>query len=257
MDPITATGLALTGTAAMYNPHRVSGRYRPIDTESLVRQALERIGLNADIRVMGSRSRKSTRHGVVLRLSESVVLGNTVCFPQIYVRNSYAGESSLRINVGFYRLICSNGMVVGTDYFDKRIRHVQAGVDQLGELMDQLVAAVAWIRNELPGLVSKLQARVLTSTEITAVLDQLDLSKSTRSALDLAMRHPLQLVRPEDRIQNGERDTYTAGEPSDGEFSAWNLWNLVNEYLRRRSRSELRQVGKNLDLLQVIQKVAA
>lgn len=42
---------------------------------------------------------------------------------QIMVTNSHDGKSSLRINLGIYRTVCANGLVVGDTFTEYRIRH--------------------------------------------------------------------------------------------------------------------------------------
>ena len=229
----------LVSTAAMYNPHKVSGRYRPIDTEALVRQIVGDLGMDEDSTIDVLRPRgKSSRHGVVLTVGSPVMLAGTSCFPRIYVRNSYAGESSLTVDVGFYRLICSNGMMVGSTHFRGRIRHVQSGVSQLDWLRTQIVAAVQWLQEELPQLVTRLNSNLLTIEQIRAILGAIGAGANLLKHMEHVMYNPTHYLRPEDRSPQG--------------LTAWNVWNVVNEQMRRRSRSPLRQLERNSGLLDAI-----
>lgn len=43
--------------------------------------------------------------------------------PKLYLLNSHNAKTSLQIFFGVYRMVCSNGLVVGTDFFRERIIH--------------------------------------------------------------------------------------------------------------------------------------
>jgi hypothetical protein len=44
-------------------------------------------------------------------------------FPEIVLMNSHDGSSSYQLRAGIYRLVCSNGLIVGNDVFCRRIKH--------------------------------------------------------------------------------------------------------------------------------------
>lgn len=43
--------------------------------------------------------------------------------PRIILRNSHNGRTKLRLNVGYYRFVCANGLVVGEDMAQMEISH--------------------------------------------------------------------------------------------------------------------------------------
>lgn len=63
---------------------------------------------------------------------------------QFIVKNSYDGTNTLQISLGAYRLVCSNGMVIGNRFFGYSQRHIgtKVGVDvsvlkeSIGELAE-------------------------------------------------------------------------------------------------------------------------
>jgi len=60
---------------------------------------------------------------------------------QILITNAHDGTSSLRINLGIYRLVCANGLVIGSTLFERRIRHVGPSFYEELELgIDDIVA---------------------------------------------------------------------------------------------------------------------
>lgn len=219
---------------------RTSNRYRTIDTQSLVSKVLDDLGVQASIESVSGRGR-STKHACVISLDTPVMLAGTPCFPRIYVRNSYAGESALTVRVGFYRLICSNGMMVGTTHFNGRILHLESGIKQLPQLRQSIRDAVEWCRVGLPALADKLNKQVLTPVQVSTILASIKASTRLAEAVSYRVAHPSS-VRPEDRNV-------------DGSFTAWHVWNLVNEVQRAHSRSALRQLDVNANLLQAVEEV--
>lgn len=220
----------------------VSGRYRPVDTESLVQKIIKDIGLGATVEAVSGRGSKSTKHAVVLTLPNPVSLAGTQCYPRIYVRNSYDGESALTVRVGFYRLICTNGMMIGTDHFNGRIVHLQSGVQQLAQLRSSIVAAVQWCTVELPKLADRLNSVLLTPVQISTVLARIGASKRLAERVSTRVQFPWVAVRTEDR-------------QVDGQLTAWNVWNIINEQQRILSRSQLRQLEVNARLLDAVEAV--
>ena len=205
----------------------ISSRYRPIDTESLVNRVIADIGLPATVGSISNLGNRSTKHAVVLTLTNPVMLAGTECLPRIYVRNSYAGESALTIRVGFYRFICANGMMVGTTHFNGRLLHLESGIKQLPELRRSITGAVQWLVKDLPLLANRLNSVLLTPAQIQSILTSVNASKRLAEAVTTRVSMPLITIRPEDRRP-------------DGALTAWNVWNLINELQRQRSRSQLR-----------------
>lgn len=52
---------------------------------------------------------------------------------RLLVTNSHDRSSSLVFNVGVYRTVCSNGLVVGDTYFERRIKHIGTDFNVLVE----------------------------------------------------------------------------------------------------------------------------
>lgn len=44
--------------------------------------------------------------------------------PQLIVTNSYDGTSCLEVNLGIFRLVCSNGLILGDSFFHEKIKHI-------------------------------------------------------------------------------------------------------------------------------------
>jgi hypothetical protein len=84
--------------------------------------------------------------------------------PEVIVRNGADGATALSVSAGLFRLVCANGLTVGSASFEARIRHV--GVD----LQTRVITAARQIAaktEELPEIVARWSERTLSWTERT------------------------------------------------------------------------------------------
>lgn len=134
---------------------KVSSRYLFVPT-SKVLEELEREGFGV-VKAMQSRSR--TPDGVMfmkhcLRLRHRSTLEKSMrefkdSIPEIVLTNSHNGASTYQITLGCYRLVCSNGLMVGSTWAEERVRHTGDDVSKVIEASyrilgqeKQLVAAM-------------------------------------------------------------------------------------------------------------------
>lgn len=101
---------------------------------------------------------------------------------QLVLTNSHDGTQACRVNLGFYRLVCTNGLVVGKSIGGFRVIHRGDALIQLEEGLEKLVAKVP----ELYSQINKMAETQLTTTEVSrlakSVLDKrLDTIKSLDS----------------------------------------------------------------------------
>lgn len=75
--------------------------------------------------------RDFTKH--MLRLRNESLPGSGEEVPEIIVINSHDGSSSYQIMAGFFRFVCSNGLIAGDVCNDIRIRHTGKVVDDVIE----------------------------------------------------------------------------------------------------------------------------
>lgn len=108
--------------------HSRSDRYTFIPT-SAVLEGLKAEGFEVfsagQSRTRIEDKRDFTKH--VLRLRHQSFTGRNIqvgqSVPEIILTNSHDGASGYQLSSGFFRLVCSNGMVVGNATNDVRIRH--------------------------------------------------------------------------------------------------------------------------------------
>ena len=58
---------------------------------------------------------------------------------QIIARNSYDGRKAFSLTLGAFRLVCTNGMIIGREFFTFSQRHVEAGTEFNSELLKERI----------------------------------------------------------------------------------------------------------------------
>ena len=130
---------------------KCSDKYSLISTLDVL-DGLKDIGF-FPVAAMQARSRNPDRrsvgkHMIRLRREQDLnvqVAGNV---PEIVLVNSHDGSSSYQLRAGIYRLVCSNGMIVGDDTFCQRVRHQ-------GDVVDKVVNACGEIIDVFPEVLEK------------------------------------------------------------------------------------------------------
>jgi hypothetical protein len=162
------------------------------------------------------------------------------CTPQILITNSYAKESALIVGVGTFRLVCTNGLIVGDVTYKSRIVHRTGPTAdmKLDELPHKLFEAVCYIRECWASDIEEATSTKLSEQQMIDITGNLrvpDVVKD-RTIAQVA----LNIRRPE-----------------DGANTVWALFNLVNENIRKCSRSDNARVTHNKNLLEDINLLAA
>lgn len=77
----------------------------------------------------------------------------------IIITNSYDGTTCLVLNLGFFRFVCSNGLIVGESLFEEKIKHIGKLFDEkLENAYEKLVASIIPLKDEI----DKIKAKELT-----------------------------------------------------------------------------------------------
>ena len=223
---------------------RTTNSYAFVDTEALgsaIYVSLESQGVGVvESTTRGSYScrAKTTKHITTWHLKG---LGVPEGHPTLTIVNSFNGEGSLQVRVGFHRLVCSNGLMVGSDWFCSTVRHVKGEKmwEFLSEVDFSVQKAVAWIKANLVDQIGALKSRPIGIEAQLELVEKLNLPAKTKEQVKYRRLHA-NWYRPEDADQN-----------------LWNFYNTVNEVIRLRSRSDLANFNKQSNLLPEILKLAA
>jgi hypothetical protein len=130
----------------------VTDRYTPVTTQNLIDTLTKKGYVQTALKT--TRVRKSSKEGFqkhMVRLShEGLTLQNVGdSRPEIVLVNSYDGSSCLKIMIGIFRLVCSNGMIVGKTFGEYSVRHV-------GDITQQIDQALLDAATRLPAISEKI-----------------------------------------------------------------------------------------------------
>jgi hypothetical protein len=191
--------------------------FQPIDTGLILNtaQAASRDVFGADL--------ITTPRGKFVHTARMPIqVGEGEAYPQLYLFNKNDGGHALRISVGFYRVVCMNGLIAGEGGgFNERVIH-RAGqrLDEfLGTLDERIRVAMNDALYGFDGFKDELQSLVLTEAQGFDIIGSLPMSEAAR-------RKSIYFW-----AQNASR------RPEDRGYTAWQLYNLVNEFDRRFSKS--------------------
>lgn len=109
------------------------------------------------------RDPRVVRHFVRMR-HESYLKEINGSVPEILLINANDGSSSLRMEAGMFRMICSNGLIVKSHEIDSvRIRHIDVTAERVIEEANKVIKAA----QEAARRVELFKKRILTASQIT------------------------------------------------------------------------------------------
>jgi len=126
-------------------------KYKHISTSALMQQftsnGFELVGVSAN-KVRSDEKRGYQKHVSILTREDLKVDEQNQL--QLLLTNAHDGSSSLRFNIGIYRFVCANGMVVGDTLFDYRVKHiggtfiekVQQGIEETLRVMPMVAERI-------------------------------------------------------------------------------------------------------------------
>lgn len=193
-----------------------SERYSLVKTSDLI-SMFESEGFRWNL-VAEERSRKASYKGFgshMIRLeAPELVSGDTLIDnelkPVLYLRNSYHGRTRLRLDLGFFRFACMNGLFIGQslDSFSKK--HIGISQDQIQSVFSDMKDA---FKQAVPVL------RALMDKEISRE-QQLNMAK-----VILAERMRLN----ENYIDGQYEKLLTVQREEDVRNTVWNVMNRIQE----------------------------
>ena len=219
---------------------RVSSKYSFIPT-SVILEDLDKLGWK--IREVVNPKYKSTAnqsHGkhMVRLFNENIHItsGADKNFVEIALYNSSNGLSRFRMEVGIFRFVCENGMVIKSEDFGSiNMRHQGYSFDTLKASIDEMIAKLP----ELAGKINQFSSRELTTTEIQGL---------AKAAYDL---------RGGGRTPNAEElaEILKVRRPEDEGNSLWVVFNRIQEsvvrggqmFIDARGRMREQKAIRNLD----------
>lgn len=221
------------------SPH-LSERYSFIPTHTILAD-LGKLGWKVrEVVNPGYKSEKNQLHGKhLVRLFNPelhITKGSDVNFIEIALFNSSNGLSKFRLEVGIFRALCENGMVIKSEDFGSvNLRHKGYSFDSLKKSVEAMIARLP----EVVGKINDFSAKVLTDVQVKLLASQaFDLRYGGRKATDADLADMLKVRRV-----------------GDEGSSLWTVFNRLQESLIRGgntvvdARGRMREVKsvKNLD----------
>lgn len=203
-----------------------SDKYGLVKTSELVSRLEQNFAdvLNLDQARVG-RGGGGTKHHVTIPLSGGATYLDGV-IPTITIINSYQGETALKLLIGFYRVACSNGMVVGDGVYQQSVRHIKGQkLEGFLDGFEQKVAAAIGDVQDVLSYVDSTRSMEVDSRKILPILSLLGESGAiTKRALESAWNIYL-------------TDRFRRYEDWQVRHTIYGLWNIINEELRRSATS--------------------
>lgn len=143
---------------AMTSSEKTSDKYSLIPTIEAVK-GLKDVGFfpvwAQETRCRDKANKPFAKHMLRFRQENSIAIDGV--FPEIVLINSHDGTSSYQLRAGLFRLVCSNGLVVGNEFFCHKVRHqgnvVEKVVSSASELLENFPQTIeisnAWKKIDL------------------------------------------------------------------------------------------------------------
>ena len=170
--------------------HNVSSKYTVMTTKQILEPLFNQgytVTSSVATKVRNASKQGYQKHMIRLTHNDLQLRNVSDSRPEIVVVNSYDGLSSLKLMLGIYRLVCANGMIVGSTFGQFAVRHV-------GDIHQSVLEGTNAIANKLPEindrigimsgiLLSWAQVRTLANEATRLVLPDSAVSVDLDSAL--------------------------------------------------------------------------
>lgn len=225
---------------AMQKGSKTSDKYGFIPTINVVR-GLKDVGFfPVQAKQSNSRSEDNksySKHLIRFRQENAQPIDGL--YPEIVLVNSHNGSTSYQLRAGIYRMVCTNGLIVGNDLFCRRVRHQ-------GDVISNVVEGASQLLEIFP-----------KSIEIAKEWQGIKISPQQQIAYAEAAAT---LKWQEDEIPVDAKQLVSPRRGADTAPDVWTTFNVVQENLikggqryrtengRRQRTREVSSVGENTRL---------
>lgn len=202
LDQIKAKAPQAFATAQAEN---TSGKYSFLPTTRIIEDMSKLGWLVTDARSMKSSGKNALRgthgrHQIEFFHPDITIKSgdDTEAFVKILIENNSMGVGRLKVDVGVFRLICSNGLIIkDVDFGSFKLRHLGYTFEDLQEMTGQIV-------NRLPIAVGKINAfssTIMTPEQMKAFAGAAIKARmgEEKVATDLEIEQVLSARRPQDQ----------------------------------------------------------
>lgn len=233
----------------------VSAKYVAINTQTIV-QKFNQSGFALQSSSV-ARVRNVQREGFqkhLLRFSHPDLQAKKLndIVPQIVLRNSFDGSSSFQLWLGVFRLVCANGLIVGSAWQSVRVRHVGQSA------LDRAIEGAFQISKQVEALTGKVEA--MKGLQLTEVEQNIFASEAAK------------LILPETAVNYSVESMLKPRRADDTASDLWTIFNRVQETamrgglqytsvnglgnIRRNTGRNIRSIDRNIDVNQKLWTLA-
>ena len=153
---------------------------------------------------------------------EELIINNDIHFPYIGISNGLTGQRSLMFKFGFYRLVCSNGQMVGQTFFRMGWRHIKSRMD-----LDQIQKDVNKKNDETRARMGPWLNGLSTTPAVRAVEFSRRQIEAYKNVKPESFRNKIVLPhRIAKNISNMNRDN-----------NMWDVYNVITHYASHGTKS--------------------
>ncbi len=87
---------------------------------------------------------------------------------QLLVTNSHDGSSSFKMQLGFFRFVCSNGLIVGETFESVNLRHSGVILEEVDQAIERIVAQAS----KLDGAIAKMKNKKLDASQVSLFIQE-------------------------------------------------------------------------------------
>ena len=143
----------------------ITDRYVHVPTTQVI-EDIQKLGWNPiEAMQVNARKRKGYQRHMIKFVNPDFIVEGSDEYPELLLSNSHDGTSSFTLDVGIFRLICSNGMVIKSqDFGSMKIRHY--GYD-----FSTIKGAVNELMEKIPGYLKQVEDMKQHTLEKEQMLD--------------------------------------------------------------------------------------
>jgi hypothetical protein len=152
LKQMTEQELKAVAPSVFSQTHRegLSARYKHISTWDVMK-GLEQVGFYP-VKAIETRKRSEREHARhMVRFRKEGEYGQGGMVPEIVLINSHDGLSTYQIKAGIYRVICTNGLIVGDTLLEHKIKHQ-------GNIVDKVISSSNYIIEVMPQVLEKAKS---------------------------------------------------------------------------------------------------
>lgn len=106
---------------------------------------------------------------------------------QLLITNSHDGTTPFKMQLGFFRFVCANGLVVGETFETIKLRHSGRILEEIDLGIDRMVAQV----QKLDESIARLKNKTLTTLEVeNFITDALKIRNESAQNVDVTVKRP-------------------------------------------------------------------